>query len=85
MTKAPVTDSPILVMSAPATEDSVNSQCEIEKAALNAKIGLLSSVLQSKMAEIKELSSQNEKKTAELNENREKIQRLEMINNIEIP
>lgn len=86
--KAPVTDSPITVTNAPVTEDSVNSvnsQCENEKAALNARIGLLSSVLQSKMAEIKELLSQNEKKTAELNENREKIQRLEMINHIESP
>lgn len=83
MTKAPVTDSPIT--STPATEDSLNSQCETEKAALNLKIGLLSSVLQGKMAEITELLSQNEKKTAELNENRAKIQRLEMINNIERP
>lgn len=83
VTKAPITESP--VTSAPATEDPVHSQCEIEKTALNSKIGLLSSVLQSKMAEIKELLNQNEKKTAELNEYREKIQRLEMINNITGP
>lgn len=49
------------------------------------EVALLNNMLQRKNLEITELLNQDQKKTAELNENRERIKRLEMINNIGNP
>lgn len=71
VTQPPVTKAPVTT---PASVDTTsNPQCEMDKQALMMKVKLISSVLQSKNAELEELLRQNQKKNAEINECRENL------------